>query len=311
MDQEVKAALAKIRTLMGSAERPPRGDWKSRREHGEAMFQACAKLQPLPDDVETRDAFTKSSDGAQVRLRVFEKRGSRSGSCALYLHGGGMVLGNVDVYDAVLRRLTSQSGVTLVGVDYRLPPEHPHPAPIEDCYAGLLWLDAHADELGVERSRMSVMGDSAGGGLAASLALMARDRGGPNLSRQILVYPMLDDRNITVDPDLLPLLAVNWDDSLTGWDALLGDGPRGDVSPYASPSRAAELSNLPPAFIQAFGLDHFCDEAMTYALRLLRSHVNVELQVIPGVPHGAELFVPEAAVSRRIVAERVRVLRSL
>jgi acetyl esterase/lipase len=310
MDVEVQAALAKLRTLI-SAERPPRGDWKTRRAHGEAMFAACAKLQPLPTDVDTRDAVARSADGAEIRLRVFDKRGSRPGSGVLYLHGGGMVLGNVDVYDAILRRLASQSGVPLIGVDYRLPPAHPHPAPVEDCYAGLRWVDAHADELGIDRARVAVMGDSAGGTLAAALALMARDRKGPRLARQILVYPMLDDRNTKVDEALLPLLTVNWDDSLTAWDVLLGDGPRDAVSPYASPSRAETLVELPPAYIQAFGLDLFCDEAVVYAQRLLRAHVDVELHVVPGVPHGAELFVPDAAVSQRAVAERVRVLRDL
>jgi acetyl esterase/lipase len=313
MDPEVQQALSKIRTLMGSTERPPRGDWKTRRKHGEAMFAASAKLTPVPSDVATRDVLIRSYDGAEIRLRLFEKKDTRRpGSAVLYLHGGGMVLGNVEVFDAILRRLASQSGVPIVGVDYRLPPEHPHPAPIEDCFAALRWLEGHVDELGVERSRIAVMGDSAGGALAASLAILTRDRQGPRLARQILIYPMLDNLNTKVDPELLPLTSVNWDDILTAWDMLLGEGAhRTDVSPYAAPSRVESMANLPPAYIQAFGLDAFCDEAMVYAQRLQRAHIDVELNVVPGVPHGVEVFVPEAAVSRRAVAERVRILQAL
>jgi acetyl esterase/lipase len=312
MDPEVHQSLLQIRTLMGSVERPPRGDWKTRRIQGEAMFAACAKLQPLPTDVTTHDARAASFDGAEIRLRVYTKERSQPGSGVLYLHGGGMVLGNVDVYDAILRRLASQSGVPIIGVDYRLPPHHPHPAPIEDCFAALRWLEENADALGIDRSRIAVMGDSAGGTLAAALALLTRDRKGPKLALQILVYPMLDNLNTAIDTELVPWLAVDWDDSLTAWDVLLGDQANGhDISPYASPSRAESLHTLPPAFIQAYGLDLFCAEAVEYAHRLLLAHCDVELHVIPGVQHGFELFVPEAAVSKRVVAERVRVLQSL
>lgn len=312
MDPEVQQSLLQIRTLMGSVERPPRGDWKTRRIQGEAMFAACAKLQPMPTDVMTRDAWATSFDGAEIRLRVYEKQESRPGSGVLYLHGGGMVLGNVDVYDAILRRLASQSGVSIIGVDYRLPPDHPHPAPIEDCFAALRWLEEQADALGIDRARIAVMGDSAGGTLTAALALLTRDRKGPKVAQQILIYPMLDNLNTTIDTELLPWLAVDWNDSLTAWDVLLGDQASSpDVSPYASPSRAESLHALPPAFIQAYGLDLFCAEAVEYAHRLLLAHADVELHVIPGVQHGFELFVPDAAVSKRVVAEQVRVLQSL
>jgi acetyl esterase/lipase len=126
------------------------------------------------------------------------------GPAVLYLHGGGMISGSVAIYDGPVSHYVSNSGVSMLAVDYRLAPEHPYPVPVEDCYAGLRWLAEHADELGVDPARIAVMGDSAGGGLAAAVALLARDRGGPELAAQILIYPMLDDRNTAPDPEIAP-----------------------------------------------------------------------------------------------------------
>jgi acetyl esterase/lipase len=312
MDPQIGAALARMVAALGEVKpRPAVGDWRTRRENGNAMFGVWAALQPFPTDVVTRDFSLRAHDGADILLRWFHKSGSRPGSAALYVHGGGMLLGSVDVYDEILRRYVSASGVPLFAVDYRLPPEHPYPTPVEDCYAGLQWLAGRAKELGIDPARIAIMGDSAGGGLAAATALVARDRGGPPLAAQVLVYPMLDDRNTRPDPEIASSLTWSWDDNITGWRALLGDNAGTDhVAPHAAPARATDLSRLPPTYLEVGQLDIFRDEGVAYAQRL-QAHVPTELHVHPGAPHGFELFAPDADVSRRAIADRVRVLKSL
>ena len=216
IDPEVGAAMQRMAAGLGEIERPAPGDWRAIRKGGNAMFGVWARLQPVPADVVARDFSVSSRDGKEVLIRWFHKTGSRPGSAALYIHGGGMLLGSVDVYDEILRRYVSASGVPLLAVDYRLPPEHPFPTPVEDCYAALRWLAEHAHELGVDPARIAIMGDSAGGGLAAATTLVARDRGGPVLAKQILVYPMLDDRNTKPDPEIAAFLTWSWDANATG-----------------------------------------------------------------------------------------------
>jgi acetyl esterase/lipase len=311
IDPQIAAALQRMKAGMGEVRRPAVGDWQTRRESGNAMFRVWAALQPIPTDVVTRDFSVHSHDGKGILLRWFQKSGSRPGSAALYVHGGGMLLGSVDAYDEILKRYVSASGVPLLAVDYRLPPEHPFPTPVEDCYAGLRWFAERSQELGVDPTRIAIMGDSAGGGLAAATALVARDRSGPMLAAQLLVYPMLDDRNTKPDPAIAPLLTWNWDDNITGWGALLGDGAGKDgVDPHAAPARASDLTKLPPSYIEVGQLDIFRDESVAYAQRL-QPRVPTELHVHPGAPHGFELFAPDADVSRRAIADRVRALQSI
>jgi acetyl esterase/lipase len=200
--------------------------------------------------------------------------------------------------------------VPLLAVDYRLAPEHPHPGPVEDCYAGLAWLAEHAGELGVDPGRIALLGESAGGGLAAAAALLARDRG-LAVARQILIYPMLDDRTTAPDPALAPFALWTYDDNYTGWHALLGDKTgTADVPASAAPARAADLAGLPAAYIEVGELDIFRDEDIEYARRLAAAGVSVELHVHPGCPHGFELTAPDSAVARRARADRLRALAS-
>ncbi|WP_030441989.1 alpha/beta hydrolase [Actinoplanes subtropicus] len=228
-----------------------------------------------------------------------------------HVHGGGMVMGDnrtgiVDLVDLVVDR-----GVVVVSVEYRLAPEHPHPAPVEDCYAGLVWTAQHAAELNIDPARLLIYGASAGGGLSAATALLARDRGGPALSHQILLCPMLDDRGITASSQELDNEGI-WDRNAnrTGWTALLGDARGGpDVAPYAAPARAADLSHLPATFIDVGAVETFRDETIDYAARLARAGVSVELHVWAGAFHGFETFAPQAAVSRDSRAARLGYLR--
>jgi acetyl esterase/lipase len=188
----------------------------------------------------------------------------------------------------------------VASVEYRLAPEHPFPAPMDDCYAGLSWVADNASELGADAARLVVAGASAGGGLAAGLALMARDRGGPAIAYQQLVFPMLDHRNETPSSHMIDDARV-WSRpaNLTAWSAYLGDADRDSVSPYASPTMADDLSGLPPAYINVGEFDMFLDEDVAYAQALQRAGVAVELHVYPGAFHGSSGFVVDAPVSVR------------
>jgi acetyl esterase/lipase len=310
LDPQVSAALELMAPEDVAA--PAVGDVATRRANAAQTFSYIASVLPPADDINRVDHTTTARDGTPIELRWFTKDGAASGPAVYYIHGGGMILGSLDLYEAILRDIVSASGVPLLAVEYRLAPEHPHPTPVQDCYAGLVWLAEHAPELGVDPARIAIMGDSAGGGLAAATALMARDRGGPALARQILVYPMLDDRTTRPDPALVPFLTWTYDDNVTGWSALLGEGHAGDDVPaFAAPARAFDVSGLPPTYLDVGELDIFRDEDIEYARRLAASGTPVELHVHPGVPHGYEACAPDADVSRRTRADRIRVLKGL
>ncbi|GAA2401505.1 alpha/beta hydrolase [Actinomadura vinacea] len=230
-----------------------------------------------------------------------------------YVHAGGMILGDNRLGVTEVLDWAQELGLVVVSVEYRLAPEHPHPAPVEDCYAGLLWTAEHAAELGADPERIIVAGTSAGGGLAAALALMARDRGRPALAAQLLMCPMLDDRNDSVSSVQMAGHGV-WDRTSndTGWSALLGDARGGPgVSPYAAPARAEDLSGLPPAFIDVGSAETFRDEDVAYATGLWQAGGRAELHVWPGGFHGFDMMAPQAALSQEARAARLRWLRRL
>jgi acetyl esterase/lipase len=228
-----------------------------------------------------------------------------------HIHGGGMIMGTNRTGAPEMASWVDELGAVAVSVEYRLAPEHPHPAPVEDCYAGLVWTAGHAGELGIDPSRLVIAGGSAGGGLAAGTALMARDRGGPALSHQILMCPMLDDRGATPSSQELDGEGV-WDrnDNLLGWTALLGDARGGPgVSPYAAPARAADLAGLPATFIDVGSVETFRDEDIDYAARLSRAGVPVEFHLWPGGFHGFELSAPDSALARASRSARLGYVR--
>ncbi|MER5628434.1 alpha/beta hydrolase [Streptosporangium sp. NPDC002544] len=224
-----------------------------------------------------------------------------------YIHGGGMILGNVAGEDAAATMICDQVGAVVVSVEYRLAPEHPHPAPVEDCYAGLVWTAKNAGELGIDPERLAIYGASAGGGLTIGTALLARDRGGPALSFMMPIYPMVDDRNETPSSHEITDIGI-WDraGNIEAWNWYLG-GKEADR--YAAPARAEDLSGLPPAFIDVGTVDLFRDEDIAFAQRLMQAGVPTELRVNPGSYHASETFAPEAELSRRIWAGRIDALR--
>ena len=244
-------------------------------------------------------------------LIVRPARGQGPWPGVYHTHGGGMVLGTNRSGVDELAQWVDEVGVVVVSVEYRLAPEHPHPAPVEDCYAGLVWTGAHCEELGIDPSRLITAGTSAGGGLAAGTALMARDRGGPRLSHQMLMCPMLDDRCITPSSQELNGEGT-WDrtSNVVAWTALLGETRGGPgVSPYAAPARAEDLSDLPATFIDVGSVDTFRDEAIDYAARLSRAGVSVELHLWPGGFHGFDEVAPDTGLGHAARAARLGYVR--
>ncbi len=276
------------------------------------LAAANGGTQPSADVVRT-DYMVPGLDGApDVRVRHYRPAG-QSGvvSCLYWIHGGGHVLGQIEQDDPMMDHIVETVGCAAVSVDWRRSPEHPFPAGMDDCYAGLAWTHRSAGDLDVDPERIAVGGASSGGGSAAGLALLARDRGEVPVCFQLLVYPMLDDRNVTpsshavTDPRLW-----NRDANLIGWRAYVGDAAGTDqVSPYAAPARATDLAGLPPAYLPVGDLDLFIDEDIEYAQRLLQADVPAELHVYPGGIHGFDLLAPESALAQRFRAERDDALR--
>ena len=232
-----------------------------------------------------------------------------TGPGIVQIHGGGFSSGSIFGDMEGASGLARAAGIVVVTPEYRLAPEHPAPAAVEDCYATLCWVHANAERLELDPARIAIGGGSAGGGIAAGLALMARDRGGPAICFQFLMIPELDHRLETPSMrqfDDTPMW--NRHAAEQSWRWYLGAGHDGDVSPYASPSIAPDLTGLPPAYVSAMEFDPLRDEAIHYALRLLEAGVSVELHSFPGTFHGSAL-VTTAAVSKRESAERLAVMR--
>lgn len=263
----------------------------------EAILPAMRSRAPWfpvnPADAERTDLLVRKIPGPEsapeVEIWIYRPRGLESAlPCILHIHGGGYVAGDASGNEAMHRPMAADLGCCIVSVNYRLAPETRFPGGVEDCYAALAWLVAHAAEVGIDPGRIGVMGESAGGGLAAALALLVRDRGEYVLTFQHLIYPMIDDRTC-VDPRPHPYVGeFVWTphNNHFGWSSLLGTEPGGEgVSPYAAAARAEDLTGLPPAFISTGSLDLFLEENLEYARRLLRSGVAVELHVYPGGFH--------------------------
>lgn len=310
LDPELRAALEQLQ--------PPAFDVSTMTMEDVAGVRAqvhavVAAASPPDGGMTIEDRHVPGPEGdPDVRLRVHRPAGPEEvRPCLYWIHGGGMMIGKPEMDDAFLAEYVERLGCVVVAVDYRLAPEHPDPAPVEDCYAGLVWTAKNAAELGIDPARLAVGGASAGGGLAAGTVLLARDRGGPAVAFQLLVCPMLDDRNVTPSSqEFADAVLWNRAANLFGWRALLGERAGGDdVSPYAAPARAEDLSGLPPAFVDVGEVEVFRDEDMDYARRLLAAGVSTELHVYPGGFHGFDMMVPDAMLSVRAREARIAALR--
>ncbi len=306
MDPEIAAVLGSF-PILDLSDIPA-----AREAHMARRAVANAGVAPSPTVIR-KDHFVPGLSGApDVRVRHY-RPASQSGvlPCLYWIHGGGHVLGQIEQDDVAMDRLVDSVGCAVVSVDWRRPPEDPFPAPMDDCYVGLAWTYRAAAELGIDPGRIAVGGASSGGGSAAGLVLLARDRGELPVCFQLLIYPMLDDRNVTPASVALTDPRVwNRTSNQIGWRAYLGDAAGTDqVSPYAAPTRATDLSGLPPAYLAVGDLDLFIDEDLEYAKRLQQADVPLELHVYPGAIHGFDSSVPSSGPARRFFCDRDDALR--
>jgi acetyl esterase/lipase len=265
------------------------------------MRRLMAAQVPARDDVVVTEKHLPGPKGApKVRVLMYQPKkpkGQMSGY--LHIHGGGYVVGEPEMAMPRNQLYAGELNCTVVSVDYRLSPETAFPGPVEDCYAALKWLHANADSLGVDRNRIAIGGESAGGGLSAGLALLTRDRGKIKLCHQQLIYPMIDDRSAMSKHPTAGEFIWNKKANHFGWSAMLGHPPgKAKVSPYVAAARAKDVSGLPPTFISTGALDLFAEENMEYARRLMRAGVPVEMHVYPGAIHGFD-GVPSSRLAKQ------------
>ena len=312
-DPELAAVLPAVNEILPSSILP---DDLSR-----VWEQVSAVFLPIDDviagrPVEHEDRTVAGPEGApDITVTILRPAGKKIANAPgiFHTHGGGMILGDRFLGADQLCDWVLEFDAVAVTVEYRLAPEHPDPAPIEDCYAGFVWTAANAADLGIDPARLVLAGASAGGGLAAGLALMVRDRGGPSVAAQMLIYPMLDDRNETPSAGQFEGIGV-WDriSNDTAWTMLLGDRRHtGQVSPYAAPARATDLAGLPPAFVDVCSTETFRDEDIAYASALCAAGVQTELHVWPGGFHGFDSLAPDAPLAQKARAARVDWLRRI
>jgi len=275
-----------------------------------ARQEASSCLSDFDLEIEDRDIPSYGDEKTVMPMRIYRRRDVEGSSpVLLYLHGGGFFCGDLFSEQLHCAQYALNARCTVICVAYRLAPENPFPAALNDCYRTLEFVWDYSEALKIDRDLIAVGGSSAGANLAAAVALLARDRVGPNICFQLLLIPALDDR-LETDSAIqftdTPGFARSEAEVMWRW--YLGESPQ-DVSPYAAPARAKDLSGLPASYILCAGLDPLRDEGLAYANRLTESGVAVELHLVPSIPHGFA-SIPAAAISKRLLSEQVAVLRS-
>ncbi len=298
VDPDLRAALAKLPSL---------GDLSAETLPQARIMLAGTPPEPAPDGLSiTAVAIPGPPGQPDVAGLLYRPLGDGDRPAILNLHGGGFVAGSAQREDPAMRALSLDLDVVILSVDYRLAPEAAFPQPLEDCFAALLWLHGQSAALGIDPARIAVRGVSAGGGLAAGLSLLARDRGGPAIAFQLLIYPMLDDRTqaqASAGHFVWPIEA-----NCFGWSCYLGSAAGGEISIYAAPGRAQMLAGLPATFVATGAIDLFADEDIAFARRLIAAGVATELHVYAGAYHGFNL-IAGAAVAQRFERDATDALR--
>lgn len=283
-----------------------------------SLSEIRAKIESLPvppykhlAGVVSKDFLIPGADAVYVPVRVYmpeDRNNANELPALLWIHGGGFFLGDIDGNDPLCEKIVLKCNCIVVSVGYRRVPEHPFPAPVDDCIVALNWLAADND-LNIDKNRIAVGGASAGGCLAAALALHSRDKAGPKIAYQVLMIPVTDDRHETPSSQAFHDPRI-WcrDISLRAWAAYLKN-VEGEPPAYAAPARAEDLSNLPPAFVSVEDQDLLRDEGIEYAQRLMQAGVLTELHVYPGTFHGSFGAVPKASTSKRHIADMLTSLR--
>ncbi|WP_308203692.1 alpha/beta hydrolase [Mycolicibacterium gadium] len=280
------------------------------RQRGLEAVRQAVEATPHPDDMPTMAEIedrTVILSAQHIPIRIYRPHNDSGSSPALvYFHGGGLVMGSVNAFEPLARALAATSGATVISVEYRLAPENPPPAQFDDAYAATSWVAAHTEELGIDAARLAVVGDSAGGTLAAAVALAARDRGGPSLFAQVLMYPGLD-KDLTVpsvqelpEAPMLSLIDIEYMHELA-------DGPE---HPYTVPARASDLCGLPQAIVATAAADPIRDWGERYAARLRDAGVQTTLTRYPGAYHGFLMRSDATARGRLAVAEIGALMRA-
>ncbi|GAA3566991.1 alpha/beta hydrolase [Amycolatopsis ultiminotia] len=288
-----------------------RTDIAQARKITSSRFAGSGRSDALEKGVTVQEHSGTGEDGESFRLRVYRPEHRTNRGVVYHVHGGGFILGDLETDHLRTLEIAREVGSVVVAVEYRLAPEWPFPTPVEDVYCGLAWLHERAAALDVDPSLVVLHGVSAGGALAASTALLARDRNGPPICFQFLKSPVLDDRLATASSiRFTDTPALHRRDAELCWSAYLGPLGRGTgaVPPYAAPARANDLTGLPRTYVSVAEFDPLRDEGIDYARALLAAGVPVEVHLFPGTYHGSGA-VREAAVSRRELAEEVAVLR--
>jgi acetyl esterase len=303
-----------VATVMEQMPRTNLDDYVNVRAARRAMWLEAKVAGQLPPDDERLEISERTIPGPagepRLPVRIYRRRGAHGAAPGVaYYHGGAFVLGDLETEHLRCQRLAADAGCVVLSVDYRLAPEHPYPAGVEDCYAALIWLAANASQVGVDTARLAVGGASAGGALAAGVSIMARDRRGPKIALQILTYPVTDDRMQTPSMKaFVDTLGFNATAAKAMWRLYLGRVST-EAPSNAAPARASNLAGLPAAYVMTAEFDPLRDEGLEYAARLSAAGVSVELHQYTRVPHGFDLLVPGAAISRRALDDQVAAVR--
>ncbi|WP_255639642.1 alpha/beta hydrolase [Aquibacillus saliphilus] len=276
-----------------------------------------ARQTPIPPDgqsetVRITNRYISGGDGQEMLIKIYEPihKDNKPLPAVLWSHGGGYVLGHPNSDDRLCESFVEKGKCIVVSADYRLAPEHPYPAAVEDCYSALKWMTDNYKIFNIDLKRVAITGGSAGGGITASLALLARDRGGPNICFQMPLYPMIDNRNITSSSQEITDNHAVWfkSNNIAAWKMYLGEIENEDIPQYAAPTRADNLEGLPPTYTCVGQLDPFRDETIDYVARLARAGVEVEFKLYPGCFHAFEHIAPDAEISKQAKEEYIKAL---